>query len=301
MHHVLRSLVVGSALVACGTDDPAPQPDLIALPGDAYYPESLSADADGTLYVGSLTTGQVTAYTDGDATPRAVVAAGAGVPGVAGVVVHGDELWICSIDPTFQRDTEARSFGLDGTPREALPLGPGRFCNDLAFDAAGALYVTDSFSGTVLRRAPGEAALAPWLEDAALAPATAGAFGLDGIAIAGDAVIVTKLDTGELYRIAIADDGRAGEVTRLPGTFAGPDGLRAGPDGSLLLVEGAGRLVQLEADGTNVRGLADDLDQPTAVVAARGAAWVTEGQLGRLLAQPPVAPRLPFAVRRIDL
>jgi len=47
--------------------------------------------------------------------------------------------------------------------------------------------------------------------------------------------------------------------------------------------------------------LADDLDMPTAVVEARGAVWVTEGQLGRLFAQPQVAPVLPFAIRRVDL
>src|SRR5205823_1294103 len=128
------------SLVGC-TDDPAKQPDSLALPGDAYYPENLHAGADGTLYVGSLTTGEVTAFADGDTTPRVVIAAGQdGVTGESGVLVHGDTLWICSIDTTFRRPTELRSFDLHGTSLARYPLAPDQFCNDLAFDGAGNLF-----------------------------------------------------------------------------------------------------------------------------------------------------------------
>jgi hypothetical protein len=47
--------------------------------------------------------------------------------------------------------------------------------------------------------------------------------------------------------------------------------------------------------------LSSDLDMPTGVAVARGSAWVTEGQLGRLFAQPAQSPKLPFAVRRVAL
>jgi hypothetical protein len=47
--------------------------------------------------------------------------------------------------------------------------------------------------------------------------------------------------------------------------------------------------------------LADGLDQPTVVIVAGGSAWVTEGQLGRLFAQPAQAPNLPFAIKRVNL
>ncbi len=47
--------------------------------------------------------------------------------------------------------------------------------------------------------------------------------------------------------------------------------------------------------------LATDLDQPTGVAVARGSAWVTEGQLGRLFAMPSQPPNLPFSIRRVDL
>jgi sugar lactone lactonase YvrE len=302
----LALALVPPALTAC-SDDPAPppQPDLIALPGDGFYPESLSAGADGTLSVGSLGGGQVVAFRDGATAPETIVGNGSGVTSVAGVLVRGDELWLCSVDTRFQRPTEVKSFALDGTPRATFPLDASRFCNDLAFDAAGALYVTDSFSGTILRLPRGGTALEPWLVDPSLTPQP-GAFGLDGIVIAGGALYVNRFDTGALYRVAINPDGSAGAVTPIAVSPAlvTPDGMRALDDRTLLLVEGNRNTlveVALDGDAATATVLTDQLDMPTSVALARGSAWVTEGQLGRLLAQPPVAPVLPFSVRRVDL
>lgn len=298
-------LLATALLAACTGDDVTPQPDEIMLPGATYYPESLSADADGTLYVGSLVTGQVVAFADGETEGTVVVGASSGVTGVAGVAVRGNELWLCSIDTAFQRQTEVRSFTLEGAARATYRLGSNQFCNDLAFDAAGALYVTDSFNGTVLRLAPGGSALEPWLENAALAPAMRGGFGLDGLAVVDGAVFVNKFDTGGLYRIAIGADGAAGPaqpITVTPALTA-PDGMRALDHRTLLVAEGSGRLTKVKIDGVTATAtaLATDLDQPTGVTVARGSAWVVEGQLARLFAMPAQPPNLPFAVRRVDL
>lgn len=297
-----RCLLLAIALAGCTDEDT--QPDELVLPGDTYFPESLFADADGTLYVGSLVTGQVVAFADGKTAATVVVDASSGVTGVAGVTIRGDELWLCSIDTTFQRPTEVRSFTLDGIARTTHSLGPNRFCNDLVFDAAGALYITDSLSGTVLRLTPGGEP-EPWLEDAALAPAMQGGFGLDGIAVVAGAVFVNKFDTGGLYRIAIGAGGAAGpaqSITVTPALTA-PDGMRALDDHTLLVAEGSGRLTKVTVDGTSAIAtpLATDLDQPTGVTVARGSAWVTEGQLGRLFAMPSQPPNLPFVIRRVDL
>jgi sugar lactone lactonase YvrE len=295
-----------TAALATGCSDAThPEPPMLALPGNAYYPESLSASADGTLFVGSLASGQVVAFDDGATESRTVVGAASGVTGIAGVVVHDDELFVCSIDTSFQRSTEVRSFGLDGTPHRGYTLGTGRFCNDMAFDTAGNLYVTDSFSGSVLRLAPGGTALEPWLTDASLAPAQQGAFGLDGIVATDGAVYLTKLDTGGLYRVAIGADGRAGAVTRIAVSPAltSPDGMRLVDARTLLVVENTGALlrVALSGDTASATTLIDSLDQPTSVIVARGWAWVSQGQLGRLFAQPPQSPDLPFSVVRVAL
>jgi sugar lactone lactonase YvrE len=297
------SLVI--ALVAGCTDDVIDQPDELVLPGDMFYPESLIADDDGTLYVGSLVTGQVVAFADGETEPTVVIGASSGVVGVTGVTIRGDELWLCSMDATFQRATEVRSFTLDGIAGGTYPLPPNRFCNDLAFDAAGALYVTDSFNGTVLRLAPGAANVEPWLDDPALAPGMPGGFGLDGLSVVPGAVYVNRFDSGGLYRIAIGAGGVAGAAQEIVVTppLVSPDGMRALDERTLLVAEGNGRVTRVTIDGAAATAtpIATDLDQPTGLVVARGSVWVTEGQLGRLFSMPSQPPNVPFVVRRIDL
>jgi len=299
---LLLAISLAPSLAACG-DDTAVQPDQLVLPDD-YYPESLSSDAHGTLYVGSITAGSIAAYDDGATTPRMVLA-DPSVTGVAGVLVHGDALWICSVDAQFRHPTEIKSFGLDGTARATYPLGAMQFCNDLTFDAAGNLYATDSFSGTVLRLPAGGNALETWFTDPALAPAAQGAFGLDGIVATTGALYLGKLDTGGLYRVPINADGSAGTATQLAVTpaLSAPDGIRALEDHTLLVAENSGSLVKvaIAGDAATATVLATGLDQPTGVTVARGSAWVSEGQLGKLFSQPPIAPSEPFLVRRVDL
>jgi hypothetical protein len=295
----MRILAALFALAAC-TDDPKKQPDQLELPGTAYYPESLSAGTDGTLYVGSLATGQVVAFKNGSLDPDVVIS-GNGVTGVTGVLAHDDQLWICSVDTTFQRPTEVRSFDLAGNPLHAFPLAANQFCNDMVFDGAGNLYATDSFAGTVLRLPAGGSALETFVSDPSFKPATQGAFGLDGIVVIGGSLYVNKLDTGGLFQIDIASKAIT-PITVTP-ALVGPDGMRVLDDKTLLVIEGPGRLtkVRLAGAAATATTAVDGLDQPTSVIKARGTYWVSQGQLGRLFAMPPQQPMLPFLVRRVDV
>jgi len=75
-------------------------------------------------------------------------------------------------------------------------------------------------------------------------------------------------------------------------------------DHTLLVIEGgAGQLTKLALAGDTGTPsvVATGLDQPPSVVVTRGSAWVSEGQIGRLFANPPEMPNLPFAVRRVAL
>jgi outer membrane protein assembly factor BamB len=295
---ITSCLLASFTLFGCAEDEPsAPEPDLLALPGQAYFPESLHADDDGTLYVGSLATGEVVAYDRGATEPRGLIAAGQhGITGVTGVLVQGDELWLCSVDTTFQRPTEVRSFTLAGAPIASYPQPANAFCNDLVFDADGTLYMSDSFGG-VRKLAPGAEDFVTFAEDPRFIPDAQGAFGLDGLAFLGDTLYVNKFDTGELF--AIAPTGAITEIVVTP-ALVSPDGMRTHGD-VLLVVEGAGRLTEVAISGATATAtaIAGDLDMPTSVVVARDSAWVSEGQLGRLFSQQN--PNLPFAVRRIDL
>jgi sugar lactone lactonase YvrE len=292
------SLSLALAMSACTAD--VAQPEQLELPGTAYYPESLSAGKDGTLYVGSLTTGQVAAFKNGDLDSTIVISNNA-VTGVAGVLAHDDQIWICSVDTTFHRATEVRSFDLHGMPQGTYPLAANQFCNDLAFDSAGNLYVTDSFAGSIMRLPSGGSALETFVSDPAFKPAAQGAFALDGIVAIGGSLYVNKLDTGGLFRIDLATKAIT-PITVMPALVA-PDGMRALDDQTLLVVEGPGRLTKVKLAGATATATTavDGLDQPTSVVQARGTYWVSQGQLGRLFATPAQQPTLPFLVRRVDV
>lgn len=282
---------------------PPPQPSVLALPGNAFYPENVHADDDGTLYVGSLATGEVVAFVDGDATPHTLIAAGQhGITGVTGVHVRGSDLWLCAVDTTFQRPTELRKFTLAGTtatPAGTHELLASQFCNDMDIGSDGTVYIADSFAGSIQQFVPG-VGFSELVQDARFVPDSQGAFGLDGIVRIGNRLIVNKLDTGELFSVSITT-GSVEPIT-LAQPLSGPDGMRALDDDTLVVVEGnANRLSRIDLAGSTatVTTIVDTLDMPTGVTLARGHAWVTEGQLGRLFTG--MTPNLPFSVRRVDI
>jgi hypothetical protein len=105
------------------------------------------------------------------------------------------------------------------------------------------------------------------------------------------------------HALAGAREQRIAELGPQPRERVAHRGLRAVDDHTLLVVENAGTLARLAITGDTAAAtaIATGLDQPTGVVVAGGAAWVSEGQLGRLFAQPPQPPHLPFAVVRVAL
>src|SRR6266436_3301933 len=127
-----------------------------------------------------------------------------------------------------------------GSPKLSVPLpGPNAFCNDIAVDARGAVYVTDSAAPNVLRLPARASTFEVFASSPQFLPPKAGSAGLDGIAFGGDGnLYVTTYAVGGLFRIEV-DHGRAGRVTKLLGApLTLPDGLRPLGQRSFLLVEG---------------------------------------------------------------
>src|SRR5260370_11159532 len=237
-------------------------PSSIALPGERAFPESISSARDGTLFIGRLGKGGIVR-----ADPRTGAAALFVAPGAAGsraiTGVFADEasgiLWTCSNDlsalggPSTGADQGAalKAFNLrTGAAKRSVPLPePHSFCNDIAVDAGGAVYVTDSATPTVLRLTAGASRFEVFATNPQFAPPQPNSAGLDGIAFGGDgALYVTTYAAGGLFRIAV-ENGRAGRVIKLQGRALGlPDGLRPLGRKSFLLVEGAGTVDRGEVD-----------------------------------------------------
>lgn len=295
------------------------QHDELALPGPAFYPENLHASADGTLYVGSLTTGAVVKFFPGQAEATPFLPGGGAVKGIAGVLIdeQTQSLLICAVDATFQTVPTVQRYDLETGALEATFTFPGAglpdggsnpfvaFPNDLAFDSAHRLYVTDSFGGKIYTVADvtSNAVFTQWAADVTLAPAQANTFGADGITWDGTGnFYVNNNNTGAIVRIARHADGSAGPVTALTITpvLGHPDGQRQLDANTLALVDNDGRLVKVAISGTTgtVTPIANRLDAPTGVVKVGSSYWVTEGQITSSLLTGQGA-RLPFLVRRI--
>jgi sugar lactone lactonase YvrE len=293
-------------------------PSSIALPGERAFPESITSTRDGTLFVGRLGEGGVIR-----ADPRTGAVALFIAPGAAGsrsiTGVFADDasgtLWACSNDlsalggPSGGRDRSAALKAFDlrtGAVKRSVSLEPNSFCNDIAVDAGGAVYVTDSANPTVLRLPAGAARFEVFATNPQFAPPQPNSAGLDGIAFGGDgALYVTTYAAGGFFRIAV-ENGRAGRVIKLQGRALGlPDGLRPLGPKSFLLVEGAGTLDRVEVDGDGFRAtpLRSGFHTPTSVTRVGSVVWVSEGQMPLFFdpARKGEAPTLPFQIYAVPL
>lgn len=289
-----------------GDDD---RPDELHLPGTSFYPESLSAAPDGTLYVGSIGQGELWKFEPGSDAAVQVVPGSATQTNIAGVLVDpaGTTAYLCSVDLGFARNSEVKVVDLaTETVTATLTFPAFSFCNDLVLDGAGNLYVSDSF-GRIWRR--DGAAFEEWHTSSHVAPVgTSGvaAFAANGIAWDGaGALYVNNIGASTLVRIPILANGSAGtpQPITLSQPIVLPDGMRMDGADSLLLVEGgAGRVSRITLSGANgsVTHVATDLDGPTSLIRAEDGLWVTEGQVAILFGLVDGDPNLPFKVRRIE-
>ena len=98
-----------------------------------------------------------------------------------------------------------------GTLRPAL----SHFANDIAVDAQGNAYVTDSFSNLIYKVDAVTNVATVFLEDAArLGTPAAGAFGFNGIVVHPDGyLLVIKSDNGGLYKVPLANPASYTQVS----------------------------------------------------------------------------------------
>jgi sugar lactone lactonase YvrE len=293
---------VGSA-GATGSVGPT-DPLELDLPGGTFYPESLTAAKDGTIFVGSLGGEGIVKFAPGSDGATSFVPQGS-VKAITGVLADdaSGSLYACETDlAASPYKTGVRTFDLaTGAPKASYPIAGAGLCNDLAFDASGNLFITDSF-GKIHKLAKGGTSFEVWCKDALLAPSSANGFGADGIAFDGkSSFYVNAFSDNRLLRIPIKADGSADAATIITVTpaLSSPDGMRLIDESTLLVAEGAGRLTKVVVNGSTgaATTLASRLDSPTSVVTVGSHYWITEGQLGHFLGSVAGPPLLPFLVR----
>jgi sugar lactone lactonase YvrE len=279
-------LWLASVSAAIGSAVAMAAPTTLPLPFD-WYPESVATGPDGSFYVGSWRQGAVVRLRPGAQRAQTLVQPGAnGLANGQGVLVDAkrDALWVCSGNVGFTTvpttPSALKRYSLaTGASQASYPMPDDGYCNDLAQDRDGNLYVTDSSHPRVLRLAAGAQALAVWKEDALLA-GTGSYRGLNGIAIDGNREVYVSVVSAasHLLRITLGADGSAGPVTQVeaPRELKNVDAIRTWKPGRLVLFEsnafGSGpyggqiTVARIEGDRLALRTVVAGLNDPSSGV-----------------------------------
>jgi sugar lactone lactonase YvrE len=307
---------IGNALAA--------GPAEIVIPGEKLATESLTSSADGTVYIGSVGTGQIFRAKPGAGTAEPFILPKTnGIVNVFGVFADdkSNTLYACSGTPAFgppaagappPQPSGLYAFDLkSGAPKGKwmMPTA-GAFCNDIAVGSDGSAYASDTQNMQVARLKPGAKELEVWAgADGAFGP-TGGV--VDGIAVLGDTVLVNALRTNKIFAVPVGKDGKAGKVTevKLDSAIAGPDGMRSFGTHALLVAEGGdgGHVSKIELNAAKTEGKRTVLksgfpDGLVAVTVVGENAYALEGQLAALFAPPgsPPPPVKPYKATAVPV
>lgn len=323
----LRSALL-CGLLACSAAHAAGDvlPTTLPLPAD-WYPESLAVGPDGTFYVGSWRQGAVARIRPGADQAEVLVQPGSnGLSNGQGVLVDARRglLWICSGTFGFTtvptRPSALKSYDLaTGAPLASYAMPDAGYCNDVAQDDDGDIYVTDTLHPRVLRWRAGDQALQVWKEDAAFSAGPEG-YKLNGIAIDRNHVYVSTVTAAPyLLRIDVRPDGNAGAVTRIdmPRTLKNADGIRSiGPDRMVIFESnafghdgpygGQVSLATLAGDhASSLVTLVAGLNDPSSGVITHGRVYFIESKYTLLFAHKGddagVPRHVPFDVQSVAL
>lgn len=264
---------------------------IITLPGDRFFPEGVTVTAEGAFFVGSMEEGSIVRALPGAAQAELFIEPGTnGLVSVLGLYVDEKRglLWACSADAGNGKLAGTAPVGVKafdlrtGEARGSYDFPSGGFPNDLTFDTAGNLYVTDSWTPRILRLPAGGSALEEWINDPQLGVEQWSLNGIDFDKNSGVIYTVNQL-AGKLFRIAIEPDGRAGAVTLIETSLPirRPDGLKViGPNTLATAEGGAGGMAVLKVNGNRaeVTVICEGLDDVSTFAYYQGSAWVVENQ-----------------------
>ena len=288
------------------------QPAVLSLvasfnPALGQLPESVTVDAAGNFYLSMANTVQ-------KLTPDGQLALFAQLPIPSGAFATGvkfgpdGDLYAGSggFDPA-QDAANVFRISASGAVTTLAHLNPNTFPNDLAFDAAGNVYVTEPFLGKIVKITP-QGVASDWADGPLLAgdplnPALiVHNFGADGIAFDKGKrnLYVGNLDAGSIVRIPLKANGSAGtpKLWVADPRLKACDGIAFDKEGNLYVaVNGQNQLLKINkhrAISTIATGA--PLDAPSSLVfGAKGEnmtnLYISSFAINRALGTQPGTPQ----------
>ena len=217
------------------------------LPPEVTFPEGVSIDKEGSIYVGGITTGVIARFAPGSSSSEIFVPQGVLTRGAVGLRVDDSRgiLWACDASPFITESADLVALSLqtgEELARHPVPDLPSVICNDITVNSKGDVFVSESRQGLVLKLASTDVLvdripLKVWSNSSLLQPIGEPAFGANGLTTIDQTLFVGNFNTGDLVAIEQQKDGTAAEAQRVtllnykgqPASIIAIDGLiRAG-------------------------------------------------------------------------
>lgn len=293
VHQTKAASVIAASLLLSATAHAASAPQDIAFDARNVHPESITSDAAGALYTGSMN-GIIYRALPGatKAVPFIKPDATNGLKAVFGVLAdaRSRRLYVCTVTSPFGPPPQTPpppsamvAFELPSgryVGRWEFPA-PGGVCNDIAVAKDGAVYATDTPGGRILKLVPGAKSFTVAAQSDALKF-------IDGIVFDTDGTLyVNIVTTGQLLRVDLGDRPDNAVITTLQvdRKLEGPDGLRPLGTHRFVQAEGtSGRIttVTIDGDKATIGVLREGLNSSPGVTVVGNTVYAIEGKIGYL-------------------
>jgi sugar lactone lactonase YvrE len=259
---VLAALPVTS--VAAWTRTPATT--FATLPAGAAHPEGITVDHAGNVYVATFDVtkaagapGEIFVFSPSGRLLRRLSVAGSSNL-LLDLAFHPTTGALLVIDFGGQQLLTVNPFTGASSLFVKIPGGAAAGPNVLTFDAAGNVYISDSFQGVIWRTPPGGTTIAAWKTDSLLTTTGVPPFGANGLAFnrAGDTMFVCNTGNDTVVKIPVVAGGAAGDASVFVNSVNGCDGLLIDEHDNLWLAANqADEIVVVNPSGRVIAKLGD--------------------------------------------